>query len=340
MPEKEHDKKEVFNEFINKPIDIHNFEYFDYFVSLIDGSEFGTELEDTKYYLIEAKFNSFLYKLSKSIYDFDIKFELISELIYSIKVTRLLDENLPNILNILDKFEDNCEKRNIYQRIVYSIQGAHLVEKNFSILLDSLEKIEDVIERNFGFETLLFSIRGTHFLVKNFTSILYALDKLGDIEAKKSAFYYLTSHVVGATFLSEEIITALLNFLDKFSGNHKILPFCEIISSIKHSSLLEEEKIAKYSFLKTKFQDILNGINTMDDDIEKRRALYDLMFTIRNTTLIEENFNAILNTIDTITDDNHKRYGLSYVISAIRGEESYKEKVTLIIKRFSEYIDD
>ena len=87
-----------------------------------------------------------------------------------IKITRLLDENLPNILSILDKFEDNCEKRNIYQMIVYSIQGAHLVEKNFSILLDSLEKIEDVIERNFGFETLLFSIRGTHFLAENFIS--------------------------------------------------------------------------------------------------------------------------------------------------------------------------
>ena len=338
MPEKELDKNGVFNEFINRPIEINNSEYHSYFISIINGSAFGTELENTKYNLIEAKFILFLYELSK-LDDCDYKFDAIGNLIYSIKVTRLLDENLPNILNSLDKIEDSCEKRNIYEIIVDSIQIARLLEKNFSILLDSLEKIEDVIEREFGFETLLFSIRGTRLLAENFTSILYTLDKLGDIEAKRSAFYELTS-TVGETNLSEEIITDLLNFLDKFSGNHKILTFCDIISSIKHSFLLEEEKIAKYSLLKTNFPDILNVINMMDDDIEKRRALCNLMFEIKKTTLIEENFNTILNTIDNIIDDTHKRYSLSYVISAIREEQSFNEKLTLIKERFPKYSDE
>jgi len=334
MPEKELDKNEVFNEFINKPININNIDDYSYFVSLINGSEFGTELENTKYYLIEAKFNSILYELSKSD-DSGYKIEMFSELIYPIMVTRLLDENLPNILNVLDKIEDSCEKRYIYQ-IIVDCQFFDLLEKNFSILLDSLEKIEDVGERKLGFETLLSSIRGRRLLAENITSILHTLDNLGEVEAKRSAFYHLIQ-IVGQRNLSEEIITALFNFLDKFSGNHQILLFCAIISSIKHSTLLEEEKRAKYSFIKTNFQDILNVINVMDDDIEKRRALYHLMFTIRNTTLIEENFNTILNTIDNILDDTHKQYGLSYVISAIRGEQSFNEKLTLIKERFPKY---
>lgn len=325
-------KNEVFNEFINKPINIYNIDDYSYFVSLINGREFGTELENTKYYLIEAKFNSILYELSKSD---EIDYEMFSELINPIKITRLLDENLPNILNILDKIEDSCEKRNIYQIIVYN-QFFDLLEKNFSILLDSLEKIEDVDERRLGFETLLSSIKGARLMAENITSILHTLDNLGEVEAKRMAFYHLIG-IVGQTNLSEEIITALFNFLDKFSGNHQILLFCDVISSIKHSTLLEEEKRAKYSFIKTNFQDILNVINVMDDDIEKRRALYNLMFTIRNTTLIEENFNPILNTIDNILDDTHKQYGLSYVISAIRGEESFNDKLTLIKERFPKY---
>ncbi len=338
MPEKELDKNEVFNEFINKPIEINNFEYYSYFLSIINGSEFGTELKNTKYYLIEAKFISILNELSK-LDDSDYKLEEISYLISSIKVTRLLEENLTNILNSLDKIEDSCEKRNIYDIIVYSIQEAHLLEKNFSILLDSLEKIEDGFEREYGFETLLFSIKGTRLLAENFTTILYTLDKLGDVEAKRSAFYRLTC-TISETNLSEEIITDLLNYLDIFSGKHKILAFCDIISSIKHSFLLEEEKIAKYSLTETHFPNILNVINIMDDDIEKRRALCNLMFGIKKTTLLEENFNTILNTIDNIIDNTHKRYGLSYVISAIHEEKSFNDKLTLIKERFPEYSDE
>jgi len=337
MPKKAHDKNGVFNDFINKPIDIRYFEYYTYFLSIINGSEFGTELQDTIYNQIEAKFITFLKELSK-LDDCDYKFNEIGALISSIKVTRLLDQNLPFILNSLDKIEDSCEKRNIYEIIVYSIQEAHLLEKYFSILLDSLEKIEDVFEREFGFETLLFSIRGKHLLTENFTPILYTLDRLDDIKAKRSAFNQLTSSV-GETNLSEKIITDLLNYLDKFSGNHKILTFCDIISTIKHSFLLEEEKVAKYSLLQTKFPDILNVINMMDD-IEKRRALCNLMLKIKKTTLLEENFDAIFDTIDKIIDDTHKRYGLSYVISAIRGEKLFNEKLTLIKERFPEYADE
>ena len=81
-------------------------------------------------------------------------------------------------------------------------------------------------------------------------------------------------------------------------------------------------------------------MNSLDDDIEKRRTLCDLMFSIRGSSLLELNFNAILDRVDTIRDETHKRFGLSYVISAIKEEKLFKELNIVIKERFPQYVKD
>ena len=78
-------------------------------------------------------------------------------------------------------------------------------------------------------------------------------------------------------------------------------------------------------------------MNSLNDDIEKRRAICNLMFSINGSSLLELNFNAILDTVDTLRDDFHKKMSLSYVISAIKEKKGYKGKITVIKERFPQY---
>ena len=78
-------------------------------------------------------------------------------------------------------------------------------------------------------------------------------------------------------------------------------------------------------------------MDKIDDDVDKRRALCNLIFSIKGTYLLEANFSVILDAIDIIVDETHKRFSLSYVISAIKGKKGYKEKITLIKERFPQY---
>ena len=337
MPEKELDKNKLIEEFINKPVDINNLDYFYYFLSIIRGTKFGAELMNTHYSQIEAKFITILNELTK-IDDIDYKVELYYELISSNNIP-LIEKNVGNILNLLDKREDSYVKRSIFDFLVYTLKRTHLLENMCTVLLNSLEKIDDEYERKHAFSTLMFSIRETSFLEGNVIAILDSLDTIGDEEVKRSAFYNLTS-IIRETHLSEENITAILSFADKFSGKNSVFAFCDIISLIKFSDLREEQKIAKYSLIGTKFPDILDTINEMKDDTDKRSTLCHLLFPIRRTCLLEDNFTAILNTIEKIIDDTERRYSLSYVISAIEKEKLFKEKVMLIKDRFPEYSDE
>jgi len=335
MPEKELDK---FDKFINKPVDINSTDYFYYFLSIINGREFGIKLTNEKYSLIEAKFISILNLLSE-LDDDDYKVDSFIEYISSIKIPRLLEENVTNILNSIDKIEDSYVKRNAFAILIYSIQETDLLEENFTALLNSLERIKDMYEKRNAFDTLMFSIRGTCLLEKNLTAILSILYKIDDNEVKRSAFYTMTP-LIGERPLLGEKFTEVLSFLDEFSGWEKIHAFSEIISSIKISDLTEEQKTTQYSLIESKFPDILKTIDKINDDIDKRRAFCYLMWSFKRTYLLEKNFSALLNSVEKIVSKTHKIYSLSYMISAFEGNKVFNEKITLIKEQFPEYMNE
>lgn len=336
MAEKEQDKREQFNEFINKPIDIYNNAYYSYFLSILSGEEIGTELSDATYSLIQAKFINILDELS-AIEDEEYKIKSYYELLYSIKINGFLEKNITNLLNSLEKTEDTSLKRNLLDSIVYTIHEAGLMEDFFTAFLHSLDKIGNELLNEFG--TLMFCIKGTHILEDNFTAILEVLIKIKNDDVKRSAFFDLSS-LIANTPLSEEKFVDLLNWLDNLSVNSKVLAFSDVIGTLKISDLPEDQTQAKFSLIKTKFPEMLNVINEIRDDNDKRYLICDLLFSIRNTIFLEENFIAILNTISTIRDTAHKKSNLSNMLSAIKEEKSFKEKVLLIKERFPEYSDE
>jgi hypothetical protein len=310
---------------------------FSYFFSSIKGTKFEAELMNTKYYLIERKFISILDDLSGMV-DNDYKIDDFSNLISSIRETHLLEEKITDILSVLDKVKDSYVKRNVFQVLIYTLRGTHLLEEYFSSILISLEKIEDKYEREHAFDTLIYSIKGKGLVRDNFTTILKILDNFDDDELKRSAFYNLTP-IIGKTDLLEERLADIMTFLDGFSTRDKISAFSDIINTIRVSKLQTELKITKYMLFDTKFPTVLNTLVELDD-MGKRRALCNLMFSIKGTPLLEINFRTILDTIDTIVDETHKRFSLSYVVSAIKETKLYNEKVLLIKERFPQYFDE
>jgi hypothetical protein len=338
MPDKEHDKDKEFDEFIKKPIDIDNSDYYSYFLSILNGEIFGTELPDKKYSIIEGILISILNELGK-IKDEDWKIDSYIYFIPSIKVNRLLEENITNILNSVDMIEDDCEKRNIFYVIVDTYQEADLLEKYFTVLFHALEKINDEFERQFGFEYLMFLITKTRLVDENFADILNTIFKMDIDEVLRNAFSTLTS-LLRETEVSEENFIEFLNSLDKLSVDNKLYAFPDIITTLKGSNLPEIQKLTKFSLIRAKFPNILKTICRLDDENDKRYNICHLLFSIRKTYFLEENFLAILDTIDTIKNTSYRKANLENVISAIKEENSFMEKVKLIKERFPGYSDE
>lgn len=213
-------KNSLFDEFIAKPDgDRDKIGYFSHFFSYIKGTEFETELMTTKYSIIKHKFTDILNALNR-IEDGSEKSELFSNLISSIRRTRLLEEDFSTILETLDKIDDGYEKRSAFVSLIYSIEETRLLEENFTAILNSLDKI-DGAEKKHAFSSLIYSIKETSLLEINFTAILNSLDKIKYL--RRSAFYDLIS-VIKRTHLLEENLTHIKEQFPEYSDElEKIL---------------------------------------------------------------------------------------------------------------------
>lgn len=141
MPKKELDKNELFDEFVNKPVNKDTIGDFSYLFYQVKRIHFGTELMNSERLLIENKLIPIFNELS-TMDDNDYKIDLYSSLINSIKKLHLLERNFPNILSSLEMIDDSYVKRNAYYSLIDAIQNTKLMEEYFTNILNSLETIK------------------------------------------------------------------------------------------------------------------------------------------------------------------------------------------------------
>lgn len=162
MPEKEFDKNKLFDRFNDMlDDDPYGISSFSYFFSSIKGTKFEAELMDTKYSLIEAKFNSILNELSE-MGDDDYKLKFTEDVSIGMTILICKDEygdklSLCSIrekqLKLRELFHKKAKDSDIFLNLDYTDKVIKALDEWYSLKIFNVaetteKKIKSMLNKN------------------------------------------------------------------------------------------------------------------------------------------------------------------------------------------------
>ena len=194
-----------------------------------------------------------------TIEDEDERRNAFDTLMFSIKGTCLLEENITSILSILYKIGDTEVKRSAFYSLTFFIGDNPLLKENFTKILNFLDEFSGK-EKVHAYSEIITSIKNSDLteeqkttqyslIESKFPNILKTIDKINDDVDKRRAFCYMMWSL-RKTYLLEKKFSALLDSIEKIANKtHKIYSLSYMISAFEGNPekvALIKERFPKY----------------------------------------------------------------------------------------------
>jgi hypothetical protein len=170
------------------------------------------------------------------------KFNTFIKLLDMIKGTKLLRENVPDLLKVVDTLQGDgllSEKSMAFHHLLDCFKGIVMTEEEFSFLLNWGKKYSE--SENYYIQSLIDVIKGTKLLEEKLPLLIDELDNIFD-KFKSFCILVEKSELVKKCYsIFKTRFIELLNDLDNLP-EEKYYRFSELIKVIKGTDLIQKSK--------------------------------------------------------------------------------------------------